>query len=232
MNRILIFRLLILTLFISSSVLLVGCTKSAQPQIPEVKQGEKAADRNEAKPAEKTPEKVPPKEVVLAVTPGDFFPIVAGSSWEYQGVGNEYASFNRKLLFTSENLAQIREDNGGTVSASVFKITSDAVTRIYFLGEAYEQTNFLNSNPNENIIILKAPLQIGTKWTEPNGTREIIDLNATVDTPAGNFSECLKVKIVNENSTLYEYFKKGVGMVKREFISGDTKVTSSLKKYT
>jgi len=180
----------------------------------------------------KTPEPEPAKEVVPAVKLGDFFPVVAGSTWEYQGAGNEYASFSRKILFASGNLAQIREDNGGTVSASVFKISSEAVTRIFFLGEAYGQTNYLKSPSNENIVILKTPLQVGTKWTEPNGTREIVDLKATVMTPAGSFTQCLKVKISNENSTVYEYFKNGVGMVKREFISGDTKVSSSLKKHT
>ncbi len=225
---------LTLLVFLIPIMLLGGCTKVEQPPTPETKPIETTTpEKTPEKVPEKTPEKVPdPVPVVPAVKPGDYFPVVAGSTWEYQGEGNEYASFNRKILFTKENLAQLREDNGGTVSAAVFKTTPEAVTRIFFLGEAYGQENFLNSSSNENIIILKSPLQVGTKWTEPNGTREIVDLNAIVSTPAGNFAQCLKVKISNENSTLYEYYKKGVGMVKREFISGDTKVSSSLKKHT
>ncbi|HZK84719.1 MAG TPA: hypothetical protein VFC58_08595 [Desulfosporosinus sp.] len=218
-------RLSLLAFLLSSVFLLVGCNKSAQPPLPESKPSETATP-------EKTPSDPPAKEVVPAATPGDFFPVVANSTWEYQGEGNEYATFNRKIVFTGDNLAQIREDNGGTVSASVFKISSDAVTRIFFIGEAYEQKNHLKSPSNQNLIILKAPLKVGTKWNEPNGTREIVDLNATVATPAGTFAQCLKVKITNDNSTLYEYFKSGIGMVKREFISGDSKVTSSLKNHT
>jgi len=224
-----VIRLSLLVFLVSSIFLLVGCNKSAQPPLPESKQSETTTPE---KTPVKTPEPEPAKEVVPAVKLGNFFPVVAGSTWEYQGEGNEYASFSRKILFTSGNLAQIREDNGGTVSAAVFKISPDAVTRIFFLGEAYGQTNYLHSPSNENIVILKTPLQVGTKWTEPNGNREIVDLNATVTTPAGSFTQCLKVKISNENSTLYEYFKNGVGMVKREFISGDTKISSSLKKHT
>lgn len=80
------------------------------------------------------------------------------------------------------------------------------------------------------MIILKAPLVVGTKWNDQNGTREIVDMT-TVNTPAGNFDNCINVKISEKNSTTYEYFKDGVGMVKREFISDGTKITSSLKKF-
>jgi hypothetical protein len=222
MNK--IFRLLLLTFFISSSLHLVGCTKSSQPQLPGVKQSEKTA--------EKTSEQAPVEELVPSLTPGDFFPTGTGSSWEYQGEGHEFASFSRRILFTRENLAQMREDNGGTVSASVYKITPESVTRIFFLPEAYDQTNYLNNKSTENIVLLKTPLQIGTKWSNSNETREIVDLHATVYTPAGYFTQCLKIKISDANSTVYEYFHNGVGLVKREFISGDTKVTSSLKKHT
>ena len=224
-----VIRLSLLVFLLSSTFLLLGCTKTVQPPLPENKQS--VTTTPEQTPV-KTPAPEPVKEVISTVKPGDFFPVVMGSSWDYQGEGNEYASFTRKVLFTSENLAQIREDNGGTVSAAVYKISPESVSRVFFLGEAYGQTNYLKSPSNENIVILKTPLQVGTKWTGPNGTREIADLNAAVTTPAGSFTQCLKVKITDKNSTVYEYFKKGVGMVKREFITGDTKIFSSLKKHT
>jgi len=151
--------------------------------------------------------------------------------WQYQGEGNEYASFSREVLFAQDDRAQIREDNGGTVSAAVFEITDDAVIRIFFQGETYGETNFLGQRPNENTVILKSPLEVGTKWEDPNGTREIVDVNAAVDTPAGKFEKCIKVKISVQDSTLYEYVKEGVGMVERKFISVDSRVTSVLEKY-
>ena len=224
-----VIQLSVFVFLLSFSLLLVGCSKSAQPPLPESKPSPTSTP---AKTPVITPSPAPAKEVVPAVKLADFFPVVAGSTWEYQGEGNEYASFSRKIVFTSGNLAQIREDNGGTVTASVYKISPNSITRIYNLAEAYGPTNHLKSPPNENLVILKTPLQVGTKWTEPNGTREIVDLKATITTPAGSFTQCLKVKISDKNSTVYEYFKSGVGMVKREFISGDTTISSSLKKHT
>ena len=195
-----------------------------------------------------TPKPQPPKQItetnpkkepgqvipgkVQALRPADFFPLATGFIWKYQGEGNEYATFKRIVYTTKGNLAQIREDNGGTISASVFKTTSDAVTRIFFRGEVYKYKSFLSEKPNENTIILKSPLEVGTKWKDQNGTKEIVGLNTSVFTPAGLYSNCLELKISNENSTVYEYYKKGVGMVKREFVSGETKITSSLQRFS
>ena len=176
----------------------------------------------------------PKPQVQLPITtnkkPGDFFPLTKGSTWQYQGEGNEYASFSREVLFTQDDRAQIREDNGGTVSSSVFKRTDSEVVVIFFQGEAYGESNFLEQKPNENLIVLKAPLEVGTKWENRTGIREIVDVNTTVDSPAGKYEKCIVVKISSPDSTLFEYFKDGVGMVKREFISGDSRVTSILEK--
>lgn len=166
---------------------------------------------------------------VIVEKPGDYFPLVQGSTWSYLGDGNEYASFNRKVLFTKGNRAQIREDNGGTVVAMVFEVTDEAVTRIFYQGEVYNPKNLLDLQPNENIIILKAPIEVGTKWKESNYEKEIIDINASVDTPLGVYQNCVQIRISGEHSTLYEYYKSGVGLVKREFISEDTRVNSILK---
>lgn len=217
MKKVLSFVLLAFLVFIN--VFPTGCT---QPKEPNTQQPKEEPKTQEPKT------QVPPKQTL---SPGDFFPVSVGSTWEYEGEGNEFASFGREVLFASGDRAQIREDNGGTVSAAVFKISPDAVSRIFFMGEAYGKENFLNNNPKEDTIILKAPLQVGTKWEEPNGTREIVDMSVKVDTPAGSFDECIKVKISSKDSTLYEFYKKDIGMVKREFNSGDTVVTSSLKEY-
>lgn len=171
------------------------------------------------------------KPLPPAVKPAAYFPLTVGSYWHYRGEGNEYATFKREVLFVKNDRAQIKEDNGGTVSAAVFKIADDAITRIFFIGEQYENTNLLDEAPRENVVILKTPLSVGTRWDTPNGPREIVDVKATVDTPVGKFVDCLKIKIEGAGSTIYEYYKEGVGMVKREFISGDTRVTSTLESY-
>lgn len=171
------------------------------------------------------------KEIAADKKPGDYFPLTNGSMWQYQGEGNEYAALARKVIFVSENKAQIQEDNGGTVSASVIETTDTEIVITYFQGESYDENNFLAQESNENLIILKAPLKNGTKWEYRTGTREIVDVKARVDTPAGKFEDCIAVKVALPDSTLFEYFKDGVGMVKREFISGDNRITSTLEKF-
>jgi hypothetical protein len=213
-----------LSLFMLFSLLILGCTGPSVPKIPQSTQNEGTNQNQEPKPDK-------PKEVP-SLKPADFFPVPVGASWEYAGDGHEYAAFKRKVLFCSGDLAQISEDNGGTVSASVYKISSDAVTRIFFRGEEYSNTNYLTAKPNDNQIILKTPFSVGTKWNEKNGTREIVDTNSSVTTPKGSFDQCLKIKISYQDSVSFEYFKQGVGLVKREFVSGETRVTSSLKSYS
>ena len=160
-----------------------------------------------------------------------YFPLSIGSTWQYLGDGNEYASFTRKVLFKEGDRTQTMEDNGGTVSANIYRVTDGEVRLVYSKGEEYDKVNLLDSKDNRNSIILKAPLKVGTKWKNAEDEREIVAINASVDTPAGRFEDCIKVSIKSQNSTMYEYFKAGAGMVKREFISEGLTVTSTLEKY-
>ncbi len=212
------FSKLILTSLVLLVVFSTGCTNTENP-----------APNPQEKP---NPQEEEPQPPLVTQSLHDYFPLGEGSDWQYKGEGNEYASFTREVLFVEGDKAQIREDNGGTVSASVYETTENEIIRIFFQGEEYEETNFLNEESNDSLVILKMPLEVGTKWDEPNGTREIVEVDATVDTPAGTFENCIKVEIQGEYSTLFEYFKEGIGMVKREFVSEDATVTSTLESYT
>ncbi len=209
------YKTLILTLILVTLYPL-GCFKSGTPTPEPNDNQEKLQDNKQPSPTANLSE---------------YFPLTKGSTWKYQGEGNEYASFDREVLFIQENKGQIRENNGGTVSAAVFQVTDNKITRIFFQGEAYGETNFLDEESNENVVVLQKPLEVGTSWEESNGTREIVSIDATVDTPAGEFNNCIKIQISAKDSTLFEYYKNGVGMVKREFISGETRVTSALEEF-
>lgn len=175
--------------------------------------------------------KLPAEEPPVTLGLKDFFPLSEGSTWQYRGEGNEYASFNRKVVFHEGDRVQIIEDNGGTVSASIFKTGEDEILRTFFQGEEYEEMNLLDQDDNDSLVILRTPLKVGTRWETAEGVREIAAMDAVVDTPAGKFEDCIKVSIKLQYSTLYEYFKAGVGMVKREFTSEGMMVTSTLEKY-
>ena len=104
--------------------------------------------------------------------------------------------------------------------------------RTFFRGEEYDGNNLLDEEANDNLVLIKVPLEAGTKWETPNGTREIVETDAVVDTPAGEFEGCIKIEITTEHSVMYEYYKEGIGLVKREFLSEGMTVTSTLEEYS
>lgn len=162
----------------------------------------------------------------------DYFPLTEGSTWKYLGDGMEYASFSREVLYVDGNRAQVSENNGGTVSASIFEFREGEIVRTFFRGEEYDGNNLLDEENNDNLVLIKAPLEAGTKWETSNGTREIVETDAVVDTPAGEFEGCIKIEITTEHSVMYEYYKEGIGLVKREFLSEGMTVTSTLEEYS
>lgn len=174
----------------------------------------------------------PPVETPL-LKPGDYLPLTRGSRWDYEGVGNEFAEFVREVVGTKGNRSQVRETNPGTVSISVYETTTDRVTRIFNIGEAYEDINYLDRQPAENTVILQAPLRVGTRWQNNSETREIIATDAELTTRAGDFSRVVQVRISGQdpNSAVYEYYAPGVGLIEREFVSGDFRVASLLRSY-
>jgi len=200
----------------------LGCSRDTKT-VPDAKV------QDQPKSSEQVPKAPPEKKSPQKVS--NYFPLTRGSTWEYQGEGNEFASFTREVLFVKDNRGQIRESNGGTVSATIFEVTDSAVTRVFNLPETYEKVNLLDRPSNEKVVILKSPLEVGNSWKDPNGERQIVDLNATVTTPSGKVENCVKVKIAGQHSVVYEYFKEGVGMVMREFISGEARVASALKRF-
>ncbi|PKM77199.1 MAG: hypothetical protein CVU90_08585 [Firmicutes bacterium HGW-Firmicutes-15] len=209
-------RISIIMLFILGLNLIGGCQTATNNQ------SNNPTDTNQPAP-----------NPVVVNLPADYYPLTVGSSWEYEGAGNEFASFTRKVLFSKGNMTQTTEDNGGTVATRIIETTDNAVKIVFFAGEDYQPKNLLDTNftTNDNDIILQAPLKVSTSWAGKDANKSIIAIDALVDTPAGKFDNCIKVKFAGQNDTIYQYFKKGVGMVKQEFISGNTTVTSTLKRY-
>lgn len=65
----------------------------------------------------------------------DYFPAVVGSVWDFEGHGNEYASYVRTVVHRSGEKTQIEVNNGGTVTGEVYRIAANEVRQVYFMGE-------------------------------------------------------------------------------------------------
>lgn len=163
-----------------------------------------------------------------------FYPLKIGSMWEYEGEGMEYASYIQKVTASSGNKYQVTIDNGGTVIANVIEERRDSVVNTYRSGEAYNNENILDKPSNINIILLQAPLEKGNFWISEDNHYEIVDTEADVTVPAGEFKDCIAVKVTfkDQTSNMIYYYKKGIGMVQSEFRTdeGDL-ITSKLKRY-
>ncbi len=187
------------------------------------------------KPLQKSEEITAPGQTAESVSASlkDYFPLRKGSKWVYQGTGNEYASFTREVLFTEGNLAQTLEMNGGANVTRIVQVTGSTVTEIFKREEPADPVNLLHEESNEQRILLKSPLSIGTEWNDGNTQIEIADTSATVKTPAGTFKNCIRVKSTfsGDSSIMYQYFAKGVGMVQQDFIFEGEKISSSLESY-
>ncbi|MEG6586675.1 TapB family protein [Dendrosporobacter sp. 1207_IL3150] len=175
------------------------------------------------------------QEVINDVT--KYFPAKIHSTWIYQGEGNEYASFSRKIVALNNNRIQVIENNGGTQQTMVFKISSDEIKRTFFLPEFYTESTILDEPDNASEMILKAPLSKNAVWEDSISRRQVVSVNEQVTVPAGHFSNVIMIKITSikeqvNDSQLFEYYAPNVGLIKREYTTGDNyKVISKLASY-
>lgn len=192
------------------SILLFGCTSQGNLN-------------NENKNTTKTP-------VAEQLAIKDYFPIKENVRYVYEGSGNEYASYDVHIDYTSDDKVQRRVNNGGTVIAEVIALKDGKLTKLVSKEEAYYRENLLQTSGDEGEILLMEPLKKGTSWKlKDSRVREITNTNVDITTPAGKYKA---IEVVTENSggKTIDYYAKNIGLVKSVFVSGDMEVTSSLSK--
>lgn len=204
------FILVCLLLVIS---LLVACAGQDSPK-----------DENENRNATKSP-------VAEQAEIKDYFPIRENVRYVYEGSGNEYASYDVHIDYTSDDRVQRRVNNGGTVMAEVIALKDGKLTKLLAKEEAYYRENLLQTTPDtEGEVLLMEPLKKGTNWQLKDGrVREITNIDLDITTPAGNY-KAIEVVTEGANGKTTDYYAKDVGLVKSVFVSGETEVTSTLSK--
>jgi hypothetical protein len=190
-----------------------------------------------------TPPKVPepteqeptsPSEQSIDEDIGDYFPLSVGNRWEYEGEGNEYATYTQEVLYKDDNKYHVMVNNGGTVMANVYEVSKDKIVNTYREAENYDNKNVLDKPSNLSITILLLPIKVGNKWVSGENSYEIVDINTKLTVPAGSFDGCIAVKETYKDGNSYQmlYYKKGIGLIKSEFHSEEQYVvSSSLKSY-
>ncbi|MHC1683992.1 MAG: GerMN domain-containing protein [Clostridiaceae bacterium] len=159
----------------------------------------------------------------------DYFPIKENTKYVYEGIGNEYASYNVYTDYTSENKVQQRINNGGTEVAKVIELKDGKITKLLSRGEAYYRENLLDVKDDDEILLME-PLAKGTSWKlKDSKVRTITDISKDVTTPSGNY-KAIEVVTEGDNYKTMDYYAKDVGLVKSIFVSGESEVISTLSK--
>jgi len=85
------------------------------------------------------------------------------------------------------------------------------------------------SDSSEVVMLPEPPYKEGSKWDNSEGIMEILQTDASIETPAGTFDNCLLVKTQMNNVITLGYFQKGVGHVALEMvINGEKKLVQYL----
>ena len=162
-------------------------------------------------------------------TVADYFPIRENVKYVYEGRGNEYADYHVYVDYASGNRIQQRVDNGGSVLARVYEIEDGKLTLKLSEGEVYYRENMLDRTGDSEEVILMEPLEKGISWTLKDGReRTITGTTTEVKTPMGVFT-AIEVITEGDDSTIVDYYAKGIGLIKTIFQSGGMEVSSTLK---
>lgn len=165
-----------------------------------------------------------------AATVADYYPLRENTRYVYEGMGNEYASYDVYTEYADRDKVQQRVDNGGAVLARVIKRENGSVIRVLTSPESYVRENLLDAPETEREILLMEPLEVGNTWkVRDEITRTIAGISAEVATPSGNY-QALEVVTEGPGYRMADYYAKNVGLVKSAFLSGEAEITSSLSQ--
>ena len=174
-----------------------------------------------------------PEPIPTETNLNQFF-LTDGSSAQFLGDGNEYASYSLKTQWMNENYVATYEDNGGTVMQRIYRISTDKISLLAENGEAYEaqmpSIEELDAMP-EIGVYLSTPLEVGTEFND----WIITSTSETVETPLQMFTDVIVIEKKEEQGNVNrKYFAKEFGEIKREFImyegEQETIISSTIEK--
>ncbi len=235
-RRIMMKKYLVLSL-VALVLLLSGCTsdqgENPDHQNPNEVQKEQAKQDKPEKPVEQEVEQeteTPKESEKETITISDYYPMGENVRYVYEGIGNEYASYDVYHDYVSDHKVQQRVNNGGTVLARIVEIKDGKLIKTFSREETYYRENLLASENGEEEVLLMEPLKTGTTWKLTDSrVRTITNLSAEVSTPSGNY-QAIEVSTEGPNGRALDYYAHGIGLVKSIFSSEGMEVSSSLSK--
>ncbi len=158
-------------------------------------------------------------------TIAEYFPFTENRIFSYEGIGNEFAGQEVYFEYIEGNKAQFKIINSGTEVIKILEYDGESLKEKHIEGEAYYVTNRLDDlkkSEDENII-LKEPLTVGSKWeAKPGIESRIKSLDKTLDLPYGKLEDVLEVETSLGGGRMQrDYYVKNLGHVAAVYKDGD-----------
>ncbi|MEX2355890.1 MAG: hypothetical protein WD535_02545 [Thermaerobacterales bacterium] len=192
---------------------------------------EEAAATDDANDDEESETGAPETETAPTPQVRDYFPVAEGNRWIFAGEGSEYAFFMREIWFVDGERVQMIEDNPGTQTVFVLRVTGEQVVQVFAQEEYYERDNLLNEgfgeesddDPDQVVVLLQAPLHEGAHWGHGSWEHRVTGVDLSMIMVAGVFTEVIRVSSAREGSLnlIHRYYAPGVGLIKVEFMDDD-----------
>lgn len=256
----------LLVSLLASSVMLVACGQKTQTEAEEQEKQEQVADAQqtgevanksandqssqENKDKEKSVEDVTPSP---SEEPGDeseavneleqWLPKTPNVERIYTGEGSEFAEFTTYPQFIHEDTVQIKHQNPGITTYSIYEYREDSIVEIFAHHGSLMRDDFANtaqtSDTEGEEIVLKTPIEVGTQWEDREGqTVEItatdLELAAPNGTVPGIEVTTTTIDQDGHEGKIHRYYGKDIGLVKEVTeLSSDAEmtVTSTLTEY-
>ena len=221
-------RLLLAALALAMALALAGCSGVSPTPPP-------AASPNAVLPE-------------AAAPTATYFPLAVGNKWVFNG--RDYAS-SRHARFLGPGVASSHSSKDtyssfdAVLSTALFGGVSWFKIREGCDGDSYNlwlQHNASGLAVRDNApgttgptrYYIKAPIAVGTAWKSDGANLKITSTTATVQVPAGRFTNCLAVQAKYPASdTVFWYYRPGVGAIQmKETLGGSLVCRLDLKSYT
>ena len=155
------------------------------------------------------------------MAPSEFFPLTPGLRWAYEHRSSEFEGVEIVELALE---ALPGTPPGSAARATLLRHPPEAPSREYSYDiratgtEVFSEGGILGLTRRE----FPLPPKVGQRWVEPPDINEIVSDRETVNTPAGEFSGCLKVNTylaAGDSGCAVRYYAPGVGYVFEEYSS-------------
>lgn len=150
-----------------------------------------------------------------------FLPKEEGT-YVYNSQTSEMGVITEEILYLTDRAVQTYDDTIGT------KVYFEDETGLYDVmittGDTRENVIDQKDNYEKNQLIAY-PIKVGKKWKSNEGTYEIIDANAEVETSSGIYSGVVVVQ-ANFGTKIKYYYKENIGLIKAEMQISNEPVTN------